>query len=113
LILQNESAADLEPRLAGERNDRDRGYALELDAPAAVFRAAEAGDFFRVSGHVDPEGKPMRGSVPLATRLTFWFSHLEAGGSLRSGLFQLSASADLHALRWRVTGGDWQPFDVP
>ncbi len=113
LVLQNEGTADLEPRLAGERNDRDRGYTLEIDAPAAVFRAAEPGDFFLVAGHADPEAKPVRASVPLATRLTFWFSHLEAGGNLRSGIFQLSVAADPHTLRWRAAGGDWQPFDLP
>jgi hypothetical protein len=114
LVLQNESAADLGPRLAGERHDRDRGYTLELDAPAPVFREAEPGAFFRVTGHVDPESKkPLRASVPSATRLTFWFSHLDARASLRSGIFQLAPGAAASTIRWRVTGGDWRPLDFP
>ena len=56
LELVNESDADLEPRLssANGKGDLDRGYALEVDAPAAIFRDAQEGDFWRVLGHVDP-----------------------------------------------------------
>jgi hypothetical protein len=113
LVLANESSADVPPRLAGERHDRDRGYELEIDAPIPSFREAEPGAFFRVAAHVSPESKPQPASVQTATRLTFWFSHLPAGESLRSGLFQLSPTVDPARLRWRVRGGDWQPFLQP
>jgi len=113
LMLTNDSGADVPPRLAGDRHDRDRGYELEVDAPIPCFREAEPGAFFRVGAHVSPETKPQRASVQTATRLTFWFSHLPAGAALRSGLFQLSPKADPTRLRWRVRGGDWQPFVHP
>ena len=113
LVLQNEGAADLPPRLSGERHDRDRGYALEIDAPAAVFREAAPGAFFRVGAHTDPDRKPVPAAVSAATRLTFWFSHLDAGAELRSGLFQLAPATAPGVLRWRVTGGEWQPIPAP
>lgn len=99
--LFNNSLADLAPRLSGN-DSRDRGYALELDAPAAIFREATAGDFWRVTAHVDPETKPRPVAVPLATRLTFWFSHLRAGDARRSGLFQLAPGASLEQIRYRI-----------
>jgi hypothetical protein len=111
LTLENPDPADLPPRLAGERHDRDRGYALEIDSSGPVFREAEAGAFFRVGAHVNPDGKkPQPASVQTATRLTFWFSHLPAGASLRTGLFQLAPAAPSTALRWRITGGEWKPL---
>ncbi len=104
LELVNESDADLEPRLssANSNGDLDRGYALELDAPAAIFRDAQEGDFWRVLGHVDPEGARRAVAVPLATRLTFWFSHLRARQSLRIGLIQLARSANFDQIRYRI-----------
>jgi hypothetical protein len=104
LELVNESDADLEPRLASATSagDLDRGYALEVDAPAAVFRDAQEGDFWRVAGHVDPEGARQAVAVPLATRLTFWFSHLRARQSLRTGLIQLAPSANPDQIRYRI-----------
>jgi hypothetical protein len=104
LELVNESDADLEPRLssANSHGDLDRGYALELDAPAAIFRDAQEGDFWRVLGHVDPEGARRAVAVPLATRLTFWFSHLRARQSLRAGLIQLAPGANFDQIRYRV-----------
>ena len=96
LELVNDSAIDLAPRLSGEKNDRDRGYALEIDAPAPLFREALAGDFWRVGSHAEPDGKkPVAVAVPLATRLTFWFSHLRAGETLQTGLWQLAPGASL------------------
>jgi hypothetical protein len=53
LQLSNESAVDVEPRLVGE-SDRDRGYALEVDAPAPIWREAMEGDFWRVTAHANP-----------------------------------------------------------
>ena len=114
LILQNEGGADLEPRLSGERHDRDRGFTLEIDSPAPVFREAEAGAFFRVAAHViETEDKPRPASVATAGRLTFWFSQLPAGGSLRSGIFQLAPATDPAKLRWRSAGSDWQSILSP
>ncbi len=107
LELVNDSAFDLEPRLSGEKNDRDRGYALEVDATAPLFREALAGDFWRVTSHARPEAaQPAAVAVPLATRLTFWFSQLPAGGKLRTGLLQLAPGARFENLRYRVVHCD-------
>jgi hypothetical protein len=102
--LINESDADLEPRLssANSKGDLDRGYALELDAPAPIFRDAQEGDFWRVLGHADPDGAGRAVAAPLATRLTFWFSHLRARQSLRAGLIQLAPSANFDQIRYRI-----------
>ena len=104
LELVNESDADLEPRLGGahDKGGLERGYALEVDAPAAVFRDAHEGDFWRVIGHVDPDGARQAVVVPLATRLTFWFSHLRARQSLRTGVIQLAPGAAFSQIRYRV-----------
>ncbi len=115
LELVNESPVDLAPRLSGEKSDRDRGYALEIDAPAPVFREALAGDFWRVTSHAQPDAeKPIAVLVPLATRLTFWFSHLRGRASLRPGLLQFAPGATVEALRYRVLDGNpapaWQPL---
>ena len=104
LELVNDRDADLEPRLAGasEKSGLDRGYALEVDAPAAVFRDVHEGDFWRVLGHVDPDGARQAVVAPLATRLTFWFSHLRARQSLRTGVIQLAPGAAFSQIRYRV-----------
>ena len=115
LELVNDSAVDLPPRLSGEKSDRDRGYALEIDAPAPVFREALAGDFWRVAAHANPEAKrPVPAIVPLATRLTFWFSQLRAGASLRTGLLQLAPDGTLDGVRYRIIHcegtAEWKPI---
>ncbi len=108
LVLRNESHTDLAPRLAGD-GPGDRGYALEIDATAAIWREALAGEFWRVGAHVEPDAKPAPVAVPLATRLTFWFSDLRAGDSLTSGLMQLAPGARWESARWRVVpGGEWK-----
>jgi hypothetical protein len=117
LELVNESDADLEPRLSGAKIEGalDRGYALELDAPATDFRDAQEGDFWRVLGHTDPDGARRAVAVPLATRLTFWFSHLRARQSLRTGLIQLAPRPNLDQIRYRIRNapGDsaWKNID--
>lgn len=117
LELLNESDADLEPRLAGanDKGGLERGYALEVDAPAAVFRDAHEGDFWRVIGHVDPDGGRQAVVTPLATRLTFWFSHLRARQSLRTGVIQLAPGATFSQIRYRilsVTGNsEWKQIE--
>lgn len=115
LELINDSPADLAPRLFGEKSDRDRGYALEIDAPAPLFREALAGDFWRVASHARPDTKqPVTVAVPLATRLTFWFSQLRAGGALRTGLLQIAPGASLQSVRYRVVpcadAAEWKPI---
>jgi hypothetical protein len=115
LELVNESPVDLAPRLSGEKSDRDRGYALEIDAPAPIFREALAGDFWRVTSHAQPDGeKPGAVVVPLATRLTFWFSQLRGRAALQTGLLQLAPSASIDALRYRILDGgktaEWKPI---
>lgn len=103
LELTNDSADDLAPRLAGERNDRDRGYALEVDAPAPIFREALPGAFWRVTAHAEPDAPhPRSAPVQLGTRLTFWFSHLRAREKLRTGLVQLAPGANVSSLRYRI-----------
>jgi hypothetical protein len=104
LELVNESDADLEPRLSSttSKGELDRGYALELDAPAAIFRDAQEGDFWRVVGHVDPEGARRAVTLPLATRLTFWFSHLRARQSWRTGVIRLAPGESFSQIRYRI-----------
>jgi len=117
LELINDGDADLEPRLsgAGSKGDLDRGYALEMDAPAAIFRDAQEGDFWRVLGHIDPEGARRAVAVPLATRLTFWFSHLRARQSWRTGVIQLAAGATIDQIRYRIRNApgdsEWRSID--
>jgi len=104
LELVNESDADLEPRLssATSKGELDRGYALELDAPTAIFRDAQEGDFWRVIGHVDPDGARRAVTLPLATRLTFWFSHLRARQSWRTGAIHLAPGEYFDQIRYRI-----------
>ena len=106
LELVNDSTADLPPRLAGEGGDLDRGYALEIDADAPVFREAAAGGFWKLTSHVHPDTKAQAlAAVPLSTRLTLWFPALRARASLRTGLFQLSPDVDYAQLRYRILHG--------
>ena len=119
LTLVNNSDTDLEPRLSSGDNiagknaatGMDRGYALEIDADAPIFREATPGDFWKVTGHANPDSKPALVAIPLATRLTFWFSHLRAGESLDCGLIQLAPNTTFKQIRWRVIqlGETWQP----
>jgi hypothetical protein len=115
LELANISDSDLPPRLLDEAGTGDRAYALEIDADAPIFREAEAGEFWRVAAHATPDTNPRPTGIPLATRLTFWFSHLRAGEVLRSGLIQLVPGTKPEKLRYRVlgTGEDlsWRKFD--
>ncbi len=112
LALANDSSADLEPRLSGT-GGMDRGYALELDAGAPVFREATGGDFWKVTGYVNPDTKPALVAIPLATRLTFWFSHLRAGESLDCGLIQLAPGVAFKQIRYRVLqkGDTWHSIE--
>ncbi|MEP6669467.1 MAG: hypothetical protein ABJF10_09960 [Chthoniobacter sp.] len=113
--LVNDSDQDLPARLSGAKGDLDRGYALEIDAPAPLFRDALAGDFWRMASHARPDAeKPTPVAVPLATRLTFWFSHLPARSRLQTGLLQLAPGATLAQIHYRILnceGSDaWKPI---
>jgi hypothetical protein len=115
LELINESEHDLPARLSGPKGELDRGYALEIDAPAALFRDALAGDFWRLASHINPDtDQPKPVAIPLATRLTFWFSHLPARSRLQTGLLQLAPGATFAQIRYRVLNCDgasaWKPI---
>lgn len=104
--VSNNSDADL----AFSASGRARGYALQIEAPAAIFRDAAGGDFWRVAG--DAEGRAV--TIPLATRLTFWFSHLRAHEVLRTGTIRLAPAANFSEARWRILNfapqSQWQPL---
>ena len=114
LALANDSDGDLPPRLSGTA-PLDRGYALEIDAPAPIFREAVEGDFWRVTGHAHPDVQAVPVPVSLATRLTFWFSRLRARQALHIGLIQLAPGADFGQLRYRILGApggtEWRKID--
>ena len=91
---------------------------MEIDAPAPLFREALAGDFWRVTSHVHPDSdKPIPVAVPLATRVTYWFSHLSARSRLQTGLLQLAPGASLDQIRYRILNCEgattWKPLQPP
>jgi hypothetical protein len=104
--LLNNSDADLAFSALGD----GRGFALQIEAPAAIFRDAAVGDFWRAAG--DADGRPV--TIPLATRLTFWFSHLRAREALRTGTIRLAPAANFSEARWRILNfaaqSQWQPL---
>jgi hypothetical protein len=104
--LLNNSDADLAFSAPGA----GRGYGLQIEAPAAIFRDAAVGDFWRVAG--DADGRAV--TIPLATRLTFWFSHLRAHEALRTGTIRLAPAANFSEARWRIfnfaSQSQWQPL---
>ncbi|HEX4632072.1 MAG TPA: hypothetical protein VH188_14025 [Chthoniobacterales bacterium] len=104
--LVNDSDADL--MFSAEANER--GYALQIEGSAAIFRDASDGDFWRLTG--DADGRPM--AIPLATRLSFWFSHLRAHDRLRTGTIRLAPAADFSQAHWRIINfapqSRWQPL---
>jgi hypothetical protein len=103
--LVNNSDGDL----AFSATASERGYALQIEGPAPVFRDAGEGEFWRVTG--DAEGRPA--PIQLATRLTFRFSHLRARQTLRTGPIRLAPAANFSQARWRILNFDsqsqWQP----
>lgn len=103
--LVNNSDADLEFSATANQ----RGYAVQIEAQAAIFRDADAGDFWRMAGDVDGR----RVAVQLATRLTFSFSHLRARQVLRTGPIRLAPAANFSQARWRIwnfpSQSQWQP----
>lgn len=102
--LMNNGDADLAfSAIAGQR-----GYALQIEAPAPIFRDAGEGDFWRLTGEANDRAV----TVPLATRLTFPFSHLRAREVLRTGPIRLAPAANFSQARWRIlnfpTQSQWQ-----
>ncbi|MEI6604798.1 MAG: hypothetical protein WCP35_05780 [Verrucomicrobiota bacterium] len=76
----------------------------------------------RLSAHESLGWKPVEQdrqdaclAVPLAaaTRLTYWFSALPAGSSLKSGLFQLAPAAASSPLRYRILNSQAHPPWLP
>jgi hypothetical protein len=92
--LFNNSDADL----TFSARPGERGFALQIDAPAAIFRDASEGDFWKLAG--DAGDRTV--TVPLATRLSFWFSRLRARETLRTGTIRLAPAADFSQARWRI-----------
>lgn len=101
LVLTNDSAADLEPRLPSS-NQNERGYTVEIAADSPIFREAEAGDFVTVAGSRQTGEGVKRVAIPFATQLVFTFSQLGAGQSLKTGLIQLVPAASFRHARYRV-----------
>ncbi|HEY2572594.1 MAG TPA: hypothetical protein VGH65_00950 [Verrucomicrobiaceae bacterium] len=116
LVLSNEGKLDLPLRVRGD-GPLDRGYAVEVEAGGPVFREAEAGEFYRVAGHTEPDSEnPRRVPLSTATRLTFWFSALPAGAVLKSGLFQFAPHAEISPARYRIVNLEehpsWKPLEI-
>lgn len=112
LILKNDGAGDLEPWLQATEGEL-RGYAIEIAADSPIFREAEPGDFAAVTGYKEgPQGtKPV--AIPFATRLTYTFSQLRAGQSLKTGLIQLAPDASFRHARYRFRNSEegWKPLE--
>ena len=88
-VLTNDSAMDLMPVVRGKES---RGYTLEVDAGAPVWREVIAGGF--ATAHL---GK--RTGLG-AAQLEFRFAHLVAGQTLTTGYIVEAGSAA--TIRWRV-----------
>jgi hypothetical protein len=104
--LVNDSDADLPFSVTTDQ----RGYALQIEASTAIFRDAGEGEFWRLGGEVN--GRAV--ATPLATRLTFWFSHLRARQVLRTGAIRLAPAVSFSQAQWRILNFDsqsqWQPL---
>ena len=117
LELVNDSDADLEPRLdSGSNGDEwGRGYAVEIDAGAAIVRDAVEGDFLGVDAYVEHDRIRERVSIPLATHFLFAFSHVRARESLRTGPIQLAPGSTFSQIRYRILGlgreSEWNDVD--
>lgn len=108
--LTNDGKGDLLPQFDPTSG---RGYALQIEAPIAIFRDANEGDFWRLISHVHADDASRRAvPVPLATRLTFWFSALRAHETLRTGAIRLASGAELSQTRYRILNfapqSNWQ-----
>jgi hypothetical protein len=111
LELTNEGDGDLEPTF--QNAPEPVGYVLQIDAERPIFREAEEGDFWQVQGEIERDSESSVVMVPLATRLSFSFSHLRAGQSLQSGLIGLAPGADFAQTRFRIVhsaASGWRSF---
>ncbi len=111
-ILENISAADLEPSLQTREGD-ERGYAIEIATDAPIFREAEPGDFVSVTAYKEGPQGLTRVALPFATRLAFTFSQLRARQSLKTGLIQLAPGASFGHARYRIQNSEkaWKPIE--
>ncbi len=110
LELTNEGNGDLAPLF--RTGSVPRGYALQIESETPIFREAEEGDFWRVRGEIERDGRSSTVMIPLATRLTFFFSQLRAGQSLKSGFIRLAPGADFSQTRFRIVNSsqsEWKP----
>jgi len=110
IVLTNESSIDLMPIARGAGKE-DRGYALELEAQAPIWREVIPGDFAQVtSGEGDAPGLGLG-----VARLQFWFTHLAAGNSLSTGYIGEARQDKAVPIRWRILNLDqedtWHPLD--
>ena len=105
ISLTNKGEGDTEPP--------SRGFVIEVEAGQPIFREADEGDFWTVRGEIEKQGAVRKVLIPLATRLSFSFSQLRAGETLRSGLIQLAPGSDLSHARYRTVGSvptEWKPI---
>jgi hypothetical protein len=100
LVLKNSGAGDLLPQLSAPEAEA-RGYRLEISVDKPVFREAEPGDFARLTG-IENKTSRRRVALPFATQISFDFSELRAGQSLRTGLIQLAPGASFRQIRYRI-----------
>ncbi len=112
LELTNEGDGDLAPLFRTGTESVPRGYALQIESETPIFREAEEGDFWRVRGEIERDAHSSTVMIPLATRLTFFFSQLRAGQSLKSGFIRLAPGADFSQTRFRIVNSsqsEWKP----
>lgn len=133
LVLSNTSSADLPPR---SETAEDRGYLLEISAPAKVYHTATEGDFYDVAGieaaddsvarhrreqmlkgnlwHPIARDPSLAVDPSLARRLQFSFAALRSGKSMATGVVRLVAGYDYSVLRYRVlpVQPQWKPLDA-
>jgi hypothetical protein len=111
--LLNNSGADLPPRIDASSSAK-RGYAIEIMADTTIFRDLRPGDFHHFEGRGDPEvrgklsergqSEDMAVTLVKASRVLLYFSHLPAGRSLKTRLFQLTPGTPATQLRFRIKG---------
>jgi hypothetical protein len=94
-VLTNRGTSDLMPVVRGT-GETDRGYALEFEAQTPVWREAIPGDFAKVTSGGEATGAGLG-----VAHLQFWFTHLAAGNSLRTGYIGEAAQEHVR-IRWRV-----------
>ncbi|HEY0256453.1 MAG TPA: hypothetical protein VGC39_03340 [Candidatus Methylacidiphilales bacterium] len=108
-VLTNIGTTDLMPAVRGAGAD-ERGYALEIEAQAPVWREAIAGDFAKAT----TAAVGASGSALGSARLEFWFAHLASGNSLATGYIDEAPSTKAVSIRWRIRNLKeelWHPLE--